>query len=113
MSPARVVPDPPFTSTPVATFNEPWAMTFLPDGRLLVTEKRGRLALFDPASKSQGEVSGVPEVDYGGQGGFGGDRFGAEDVEGGRAGDQYPSGVKSTCVGGARASLETTRRAEV
>ena len=43
----------------------------------------------------------------------GGDRFGAEDVEGGRADDQYPSGVKSTCVGGARASLETTRRAEV
>lgn len=43
----------------------------------------------------------------------GGDRFGDEVVEGGRVVDQYPSGVKSTCVGGARASLETTRRAEV
>ena len=28
------------------TFNEPWAMTFLPDGDLLVTEKSGTLLLF-------------------------------------------------------------------
>ena len=27
----------PFTVTEIAKFNEPWAMTFLPDGRLLVT----------------------------------------------------------------------------
>jgi len=33
----------PFKISPVATFNEPWAMTFLPDGRMLVTEKRGNL----------------------------------------------------------------------
>ena len=33
----------PFNTSPVTKFNEPWAMTFLPDGRLLVTEKRGRL----------------------------------------------------------------------
>ena len=32
-----------FVATPVAKFNEPWAMTFLPDGRLLVTEKKGAL----------------------------------------------------------------------
>lgn len=29
----------PFISTPVADLNEPWAMEFLPDGRILVTEK--------------------------------------------------------------------------
>src|SRR3546814_17676674 len=46
-------------------------MAFLPDGRLLVTEKSGRLRLFDPASGQAGEIVGVPAVAYGGQGGFG------------------------------------------
>jgi aldose sugar dehydrogenase len=61
----------PFSATPVATFDEPWAMTFLPDGRLLVTEKKGRLLVVTQDGATAGEVSGVPEVDYGGQGGFG------------------------------------------
>jgi glucose/arabinose dehydrogenase len=61
----------PFVATEVATFDEPWAMTFLPDGRLLVTEKEGKLKLLDVASKRVGEISGVPAVDYGGQGGLG------------------------------------------
>src|SRR3546814_1582547 len=43
--PAPAATEPPFTATPVATFDEPWAMTFLPDGRLLVTEKAGRLLI--------------------------------------------------------------------
>jgi glucose/arabinose dehydrogenase len=59
----------PFTATEVATFNEPWAMTFLPDGRLLVTEKKGALKLVDENGKA-GDISGVPKVAYGGQGGF-------------------------------------------
>src|SRR3546814_20288203 len=46
-------------------------MAFLPDGRLLVTEKRGALKLVDVASGKVGDITGVPEVDYGGQGGFG------------------------------------------
>ena len=61
----------PFTATPFAEFDEPWAMTFLPDGRLLVTEKTGQLKLFDIASKKTGDISGVPTVDHGGQGGLG------------------------------------------
>ena len=61
----------PFTATVVATFDEPWAMSFLPDGRLLVSEKAGTLKLFDFASGKAGEVSGVPVVEYGGQGGLG------------------------------------------
>jgi len=71
LSRARQVPDPPFTSTPVATFNEPWAMTFLPDGRLLVTEKSGKLRLANVATGQVGEIVGVPTVAYGGQGGLG------------------------------------------
>ncbi len=61
----------PFSATEVAAFDEPWAMAFLPDGRLLVTEKKGALKLVDPATGKTGEIRGVPEVDYGGQGGFG------------------------------------------
>ncbi|MGH8060497.1 MAG: PQQ-dependent sugar dehydrogenase [Pseudoxanthomonas sp.] len=70
-APVRRVLDPPFKSTEVARFNQPWAMTFLPDGRLLVTEKQGRLRLIDVAAGAIGEISGVPAVAYGGQGGFG------------------------------------------
>lgn len=61
----------PFTATEAGRFNEPWAMTFLPDGSLLVTQKGGKLIHFDPASGKRGEVTGVPKVAYGGQGGFG------------------------------------------
>jgi glucose/arabinose dehydrogenase len=69
---AAVAPDgAPFSVEALGQFDEPWAMSFLPDGRLLVTEKRGRLKLFSPDDGTQAEVSGVPAVDYGGQGGFG------------------------------------------
>lgn len=61
----------PFVTEEMAQFKEPWAMTFLPDGRLLVTEKPGTLKLFDPASGRGSDISGVPEVAYGGQGGLG------------------------------------------
>ncbi len=61
----------PFNATPVASFDEPWAMTFLPDGRLLVTEKAGRLLVVTADGQKSAPVSGVPEVDYGGQGGLG------------------------------------------
>lgn len=63
--------DRPFTVVEVAKFNEPWAMTFLPDGRLLVTEKPGELKLIDVDSGNIGTITGVPEVFYGGQGGLG------------------------------------------
>jgi glucose/arabinose dehydrogenase len=55
----------------VAQFREPWAMVFLPDGRLLVTEKKGALKLLDVDSGKAGDISGVPRIAYGGQGGFG------------------------------------------
>jgi glucose/arabinose dehydrogenase len=61
----------PFAVETIAEFDEPWAMAFLPDGRLLVTEKAGRLLLVDTTGGESQPVSGVPEVDYGGQGGLG------------------------------------------
>lgn len=59
-----------FVVETVASFEEPWAMAFLPDGRLLVTEKAGRLLLLD-AEGNTAVIEGVPAVDYGGQGGLG------------------------------------------
>lgn len=55
------------------TFNEPWAMTFLANGNLLVTEKPGKLLLIelDEKPSKRVPVKGVPDVAYGGQGGMG------------------------------------------
>jgi aldose sugar dehydrogenase len=61
--------DLPFTVTELADFEVPWAMAFLPDGRLLVTEQRGSLKLYTPGGSSVA-IRGVPEVSYGGQGGL-------------------------------------------
>jgi glucose/arabinose dehydrogenase len=60
----------PFAVQAVADLSEPWAMTFLPDGRLLVTEKKGTLRLVSADGRT-GTVTGTPEVSYGGQGGLG------------------------------------------
>jgi len=59
-----------FKAVEVARFDEPWAMTFLRDGRLLVTEKRGAVKLMSKGGKI-GTVTGAPRVDHGGQGGMG------------------------------------------
>lgn len=69
--PPTVLPDPPFLIAEVARFNQPWAMAFLPNGRLLVTEKPGRLRVLDIATRQVGDIAGVPAVAYGGQGGLG------------------------------------------
>ena len=61
----------PFEVDMIASFAEPWAMAFLPDGRLLVSGKRGQLHVVDVESGAMREVAGLPEVDYGGQGGMG------------------------------------------
>lgn len=61
----------PFTIEPVASFDQPWAMAFLPDGRLLVTEKKGNLIIVSQDGVKSRPVGGMPDVDYGGQGGFG------------------------------------------
>lgn len=62
----------PFTSSEVATFEEPWAITFAPGTPVLfVTEKAGALKFIDTATGTAGIVTGLPQVAYGGQGGLG------------------------------------------
>jgi aldose sugar dehydrogenase len=59
----------PFTVTPVADFDAPWAMTFLPDRRMLVTEKDGRLILASADGRTKRVIATLP-VDAAGQGGL-------------------------------------------
>ena len=64
-------PDPnlPFTMTQVASFDLPWRIAFLPDGRMLVTEKVGRVQLVTPQG-AKTEVRGVPPSYFQGQNGM-------------------------------------------
>jgi glucose/arabinose dehydrogenase len=61
----------PFTVSPVATFDSPWAMAFLPgSSTAIVTEKPGRLWLVDVATVKKLSVSGAPRVINSDQGGL-------------------------------------------
>lgn len=49
----------------------PWSMTFLPDGRMLVTEREGRLRIIDENWRLLPEsVDGLPDIKKEGQGGL-------------------------------------------
>jgi glucose/arabinose dehydrogenase len=59
----------PFNVAKVATFNLPWRIAFLPDGRMIVTEKVGPVWLVTQAGQKT-PIANVPAVQYGGQGGM-------------------------------------------
>jgi glucose/arabinose dehydrogenase len=61
--------DLPFKVTKVATFDLPWRIAFLPDGRMLITEKVGRVQLVTPDG-AKTEVEGVPASYVEGQNGM-------------------------------------------
>ena len=67
----------PFTVTPVAEFDSPWAMAFLPGSGVpltsmaLLTEREGKLWLVDVVNGKRTAVSGAPLVKVAGQGGLG------------------------------------------
>jgi len=48
----------------------PWALAFLPDGRMLVTERPGRLRLVGSDGRVSNPLAGVPRVQARGQGGL-------------------------------------------
>jgi aldose sugar dehydrogenase len=48
----------------------PWGLQFLPDGRLLVTERPGRLRVVSPEGALSPPIAGVPKVSAAGQGGL-------------------------------------------
>ena len=59
----------PFNMTQVGTFNLPWRIAFLPDGRMLITEKVGNLWLVTQQG-GKTPVTNVPAVLWKGQGGM-------------------------------------------
>lgn len=57
-------------STYAEGLERPWGAAFLPDGRLLVTERPGRLRLVGPDGAVSAPLGGVPPVEAQGQGGL-------------------------------------------
>ncbi|MDJ0951234.1 MAG: PQQ-dependent sugar dehydrogenase [Alphaproteobacteria bacterium] len=50
--------------------DQPWGLAWLPDGRMIVTEKEGRMRTVTPKGILSPPIKGLPEVDDGGQGGL-------------------------------------------
>lgn len=74
---ARSTPAPtangnPFAVKEFGSFAEPWAGAFVPGtGVVVITERAGTMKFVDTATGKLGTITGVPTVDYGGQGGLG------------------------------------------
>lgn len=61
----------PYEVTVIAeSLNKPWAVTALPDGRLLITQKAGSLRIATSDGTLSEPITGFPEVDDRGQGGL-------------------------------------------
>ena len=60
----------PFTMTTVSTFGLPWRIAFLPDGRMLVTEKIGPVWLVSAQGEKISPVANTPAVYWQGQNGM-------------------------------------------
>jgi glucose/arabinose dehydrogenase len=54
----------------VERLEQPWSLAFLPDGRMLVTEKAGRLRTISNGKLDPQPVAGLPQVTPHGQGGL-------------------------------------------
>ena len=68
---APPAPKTPITVTEVAKgLENPWGLQFLPDGRMLVTERPGRMRIVGKDGKLSAPIKGLPEVVGGGQAGL-------------------------------------------
>ena len=56
--------------TVARNLQNPWGLAFLPDGRMLVTERPGRLRIADAEGKLSGPIKGMPRIATGRQGGL-------------------------------------------
>lgn len=61
----------PIKIEPIITgLNGPWSFGFLPNGQILITEKRGHLYLTNPIDGAKQRISGLPPIEAIGQGGL-------------------------------------------
>ena len=58
------------SSVIVSGLNHPWSMAWLPDGRLLITERRGTLRVVENGKLLPVPVAGLPKITEHGQGGL-------------------------------------------
>ncbi|BDC49880.1 glucose dehydrogenase [Bryobacterales bacterium F-183] len=63
-------PTQPFKLTTTATFSLPWRIAFLPDGRMLITEKIGPIWLVSAEGEKIAPLGGTPPVYWQGQNGM-------------------------------------------
>lgn len=97
--------------------DHPWAIAFLPDGRLLVTERAGRLRVVTREGQVSAPVRGLPEVDARGQGGLldvvVGPSFADDRLIYWSYAEPRGNGANSTSVARGRLSEDATRVANV
>lgn len=58
------------TKVLTSSLDKPWGITSLPDGRLLITEKEGRMRIVTTAGTISEPITGLPQVNPNGQGGL-------------------------------------------
>jgi glucose/arabinose dehydrogenase len=63
-------PGPFQVSTVAEGLEHPWALALLPDERMLITERAGRLRVIDKNGKASAPLRGLPKIEAGGQGGL-------------------------------------------
>src|ERR1700675_289376 len=54
--------DPPVVTTLTDQLKQPWSLAFLPDGKILITEKPGTMRLLDKAGMLSPPLTGLPPV---------------------------------------------------
>ena len=64
---AQAAAAPAGTAVVVRGLTDPWAMAFLPDGRMLITEKAGQLRIATPDGRLSAPLAGLPAVAATGQ----------------------------------------------
>ena len=66
----EAIPGPLRAETVASGLDHPWALEFLPDGRIIVTERSGGVRIVDRTGRLSAPLAGVPAVAASGQGGM-------------------------------------------